>query len=63
MTVSEIVSFADDLQALDPGRTCDRLDTYVERLREATENFKFGEMEAVLGRFPDLVAELEETKN
>lgn len=63
MTVSEIVSFADDLEALDPGRACGRLAAYVERLREATENFKFGEMEAVLGRFPDLVAELEETKN
>lgn len=63
MIISKIVKFSQELDVLSGQESCSRLDTYSQRLKEAAESFSFGEMETVLGRFPDLVAELEESKS
>ncbi len=62
MTMSEVVEFAREVAALTEGIPCTCVDNYAAKLQGAAESFSFGEMEAVLGQFPDLVAELEEAQ-
>ena len=58
MSVSEVVAFSDEIVAMAEANPNGRLTTYAESLKEAAESFSFREMEAVLGRFPELVSGL-----
>jgi CheY-like chemotaxis protein len=62
MSMSEVVEFSEELSAVTEGDPCTRVQDYACKLKGAAESFSFGEMESVLGHFPDLVAELEEAK-
>ncbi len=62
MTMSEVVEFSEEVAAATKGDPCPHVDNYASKLKGAAESFSFGEMETVLGQFPDLVAELEDAK-
>jgi len=62
MTISEITGFAEELADLAGESNCSRMEDYARDLTEAADSFSFGEMETLLGRYPDLVAELEESR-
>lgn len=61
MTISEVVEFSERIDELADEYGSKRLRVYSKRLRGAAESFSFGEMENMLGRYPDLVAEMEGT--
>lgn len=62
MTISEVSGFGDDLDVLAGQHSCERLKNYVDNLKESIASLSFGDMESVLGRYPDLVAELKESR-
>ncbi len=55
MSVSEVIEFSEELVALAADHPSGMLTTYGQSLKEAAESFSFREMEAELGRFPELV--------
>ena len=63
MLVSKVIGFTEALQELAASTKCERLRKYVSKLRNATDNYSFSQMESELGHFPDLVLELKETLN
>ena len=58
MVVSNVEAFSKRLEAIIAGSQSQKLAGYAAKLKKATDDYSFSDMEAELERFPDLVSEL-----